>query len=229
MLVYLVEDEPNIRAIEQCTLEHCQYNVRTMISAGELKEAISDEVPDLIVLDIMLPDNNDFEVVGNLRQNNRLRRTPIILVSARCTEMEKVEGLDAGADDYLTKPFGLMEFASRVNALLRRYGSDVKEHEEKSREFLRAGDIVMDTEKREVSCNKEPIFLTYKEFELLKYLIVNKGIVLSRDKIMEKVWGFDFQGESRTVDMHIKTIRAKLGKKSSIIKTVRNVGYKIEK
>ncbi len=226
MLVYVVEDDPGISEIECYALESNNYNVKPLFTVSELRKALKDRIPDLIVLDIMLPDDDGIVVVEKIRKNELLKKTPIILVSAKSSEIEKVKGFDAGADDYLTKPFGVMEFSSRVKALIRRAGiADGSEEEKKH--CLTTGNISIDEQKREVYCNKELVVLTYKEYELLRYLIINRGIVLSRDKIMENVWGFDFQGESRTVDMHIKTLRAKLGKEKDIIKTVRNVGYKI--
>lgn len=224
MLVYVVEDDPGISEIECYSLKSNNYKVKPLFTAEELRKAIKDKIPDLIVLDIMLPDDDGISVVEKLRRNEKMKKIPIIFVSAKSSEIEKVKGFDAGADDYLTKPFGIMEFNSRIKALARRAGI---EDNDNNKEYLSAGNISIDERKREVYCNKELIVLTYKEFELLKYLIINRGIVLSRDKIMENVWGFDFQGESRTVDMHIKTLRAKLGKEKEIIKTVRNVGYKI--
>jgi two-component system alkaline phosphatase synthesis response regulator PhoP len=226
MLVYVVEDDPDISEIECYALKSNKYNVKPLFSAEELRKAMREEIPDLIVLDIMLPDDNGIAVVEKLRGSDKIKRMPIILVSAKSSEIEKVKGFEAGADDYLTKPFGVMEFNSRIKALIRRAGITENGFERQKR-YLYAGNISIDEEKREVYCNKKLIVLTYKEFELLKYLIINRGIVLSRDRIMENVWGFDFQGESRTVDMHIKTLRAKLGSEKDIIKTVRNVGYKI--
>ena len=226
MLVYVVEDDPGISEIECYSLKSNNYKVKPLFTAEELRKAIKDKIPDLIVLDIMLPDDDGISVVEKLRKNEKMKKIPIIFVSAKSSEIEKVKGFDAGADDYLTKPFGIMEFNSRIKALARRAGIEDCDNNKK-KEYLSAGNIFIDEGKREVYWNKELIVLTYKEFELLKYLIINRGIVLSRDKIMENVWGFDFQGESRTVDMHIKTLRAKLGKEKEIIKTVRNVGYKI--
>ena len=221
MLVYVVEDDPGISEIECYSLKSNNYKVKPLFTAEELRKAIKDKIPDLIVLDIMLPDDDGISVVEKLRKNEKMKKIPIIFLSAKSSEIEKFKGFDAGADDYLTKPFGIMEFNSRIKALARRAGIEDCDNNKK-KEYLSAGNIFI-----EVYCNKELIVLTYKEFELLKYLIINRGIVLSRDKIMENVWGFDFQGESRTVDMHIKTLRAKLGKEKEIIKTVRNVGYKI--
>ncbi len=225
MLVYVVEDNKDISDIECYVLKTCDYTVIPLYSGAELKKAISEKIPDLILLDIMLPDDDGISIIGQIRKNSRLNFTPVILVTAKSSEMEKVRGLDAGADDYVTKPFGNLELVSRVKAHLRRVENTKMKM--KSDSILVVGDITIDEDKREVLFKDENITLTYKEFELLKYLAINKGIVLSRDKIMENVWGFDFQGESRTVDMHIKTLRHKMGKGNNIIKTVRNVGYKL--
>lgn len=222
MLIYVVEDERSINEIECYALKSSNFKVMPFYSAAELKKGMEKKIPDLIVLDVMLPDNDGIAMIGHMRDDVRLKNTPIILVSARSSEIEKVRGLDAGADDYITKPFGIMELVSRVKALLRRV-----ERRTDRTNLLIAGDITIDEQKREVIYQGQNIYLTYKEFELLRYLVINKGIVLSRDKIMENVWGFDFQGESRTVDMHIKTLRSKLGQGRAIIKTVRNVGYKL--
>ena len=170
----------------------------------------------------MLPDMDGLEIVKKLRSRPDTVRVPIILVTAKTTELDKVKGLDIGADDYLTKPFGVMELISRVKALLRRSRALQDDKQ------LVLGDITLDSERREVNVDGELCELTFKEFELLKLLMVNAGIVLHRDTIMSDVWGTDYEGESRTLDMHIKTLRQKLGEAGNMIKTVRNVGYKME-
>ena len=175
-----------------------------------------------MLLDIMLPDMDGLEIVKKLRSRPDTVRVPIILVTAKTTELDKVKGLDIGADDYLTKPFGVMELISRVKALLRRSRALQDDKQ------LVLGDITLDSERREVHVGGELCELTFKEFELLKLLMVNAGIVLHRDTIMSDVWGTDYEGESRTLDMHIKTLRQKLGEAGNMIKTVRNVGYKME-
>jgi len=182
----------------------------------------AEKVPDLVLLDIMLPDMDGLEIVKKLRSRPDTVRIPIILVTAKTTELDKVKGLDIGADDYLTKPFGVMELISRVKALLRRSRALQDDKQ------LVIGDITLDSERREVHVGGELCELTFKEFELLKLLMVNAGIVLHRDTIMSDVWGTDYEGESRTLDMHIKTLRQKLGEAGNMIKTVRNVGYKME-
>ena len=181
-----------------------------------------EKVPDLVLLDIMLPDMDGLEIVKKLRSRPDTVRVPIILVTAKTTELDKVKGLDIGADDYLTKPFGVMELISRVKALLRRSRALQDDKQ------MVLGDITLDSERREVHVGGELCELTFKEFELLKLLMVNTGIVLHRDTIMSDVWGTDYEGESRTLDMHIKTLRQKLGEAGNMIKTVRNVGYKME-
>ena len=179
-------------------------------------------MPNLVILDIMLPGEDGMEILAKLRADKRTSKLPVIMVTAKTTELDKVKGLDSGADDYITKPFGVMELISRVKALLRRT-TDVNTEAQ-----MKYGDILVDNDKHAVFVCGNLCELTYKEYELLKYLITNKGIVLSRDKLMSQVWGFDFEGETRTVDAHIKTLRQKLGEAGSCIKTVRNVGYMVE-
>ena len=218
-LVYIVEDDRNIREIQHYALKNSGFDVQGFECGKELYQALEKKIPNLILLDIMLTEEDGLEILARLRNQSATARIPIIMVTAKSTELDKVKGLDSGADDYMTKPFGIMELISRVKALLRR----IQSLEEAS--LLTSGCIEVDTEKRTVTVDKEPCELTFKEFELLRMLLFNQGIVLSREKIMEQIWGFDYEGESRTVDMHIKTLRQKLGKGGSAIKTVRNVGY----
>lgn len=221
-LIYIVEDDVNIREIETFSLKNSGYTVADFECAKDFYRRLSDRVPDLVILDIMLPDEDGLSILKKLRKNPETKRIPIIMVTAKTTEIDKVKGLDLGADDYLTKPFGVMELISRVKALLRRSVSM-----EETRE-LSLGEISIDSKKHIVSVDGKSCELTYKEFELLKLMLQNAGIVLSRDVIMERVWGVDFEGESRTLDMHIKTLRQKLGESGKRIKTVRNVGYRLE-
>ena len=223
MVVYIVEDDPSINEVESYALKSCGYDVKSIFSGKELYQEMEKKLPDVIILDIMLPDENGIKLLSRLQADSRTKDIPVIMVTAKSSEMEKVKCLDAGADDYITKPFGIMEFNARVNALVRRL-----KKAETPKDIISVGNIVIDDEKRTVTIENEEKYVTFKEYELLKYLMINKGIVLSRDKIMEAVWGFDFQGESRTVDMHIKTLRQKIGMERKRIKTVRNVGYKIE-
>lgn len=220
--IYIVEDDKNIREIEMFALKNSGYAVEEFENAKSFFSRITEKVPDLVLLDIMLPDMDGLEIVKKLRSRPDTVRVPIILVTAKTTELDKVKGLDIGADDYLTKPFGVMELISRVKALLRRSRALQDDKQ------LVLGDIALDSERREVHVDGELCELTFKEFELLKLLMVNAGIVLHRDTIMSDVWGTDYEGESRTLDMHIKTLRQKLGEAGNMIKTVRNVGYKME-
>lgn len=218
-LIYIVEDDENIREIQRYALKNSGFDVREFSCGKELRRALEETLPSLILLDIMLPEEDGLDILLKLRKNNATSRIPIIMVTAKSSELDKVKGLDLGADDYMTKPFGIMELISRVKALLRRT-KDMAETP-----VLTSGSIEVDTEKRIVTVNGAVCELTFKEFELLKMLLINQGIVLSRNKIMDQVWGFDYEGESRTVDMHIKTLRQKLGEGGGAIKTVRNVGY----
>ena len=174
----------------------------------------------MILLDVMLPDGDGFSLYKVMRETEKNRNTPVIFLSARDEDYARLKGLGLGADDYITKPFGVMELISRVKAMLRRS----QKSQEKDK-VLKLGNIVLDREKHSVTVGKEPVELTYKEYELLKLLMTNAGIVTTRELILDRVWGIDFEGESRTLDMHIKTLRQKLKEEGSLIKTVRNVGY----
>lgn len=218
-MIYVVEDDRNISEIESFSLKNSGYDVAVYENAKDFYEALKDRIPSLILLDIMLPDEDGLSIVEKLRKDSLTKKTPIILVTAKTTEMDKVKGLDIGADDYLTKPFGVMELISRVKALLRRSGED------KGDKCLTIGKIFLDSERHAVYVDNKLCELTYKEYELLKMLMLHAGIVTGREEILNHVWGMDFEGESRTLDMHIKTLRQKLGEAGSMIKTVRNVGY----
>lgn len=219
-LIYVVEDDKSIQEIEVFALSNVGYQVEGFGSARELYHALGQRMPDLLLLDVMLPDEDGLSIVRKLRSEENTASLPIIMVTAKTTELDKVKGLDMGADDYVTKPFGVMELISRVKAILRR--SAKPEDKEK---VLKLGRVVLDREKRAVYVNDVLCELTFKEYELLKLLITNAGIVTTRDLILNKVWGIDFEGESRTLDMHIKTLRQKLKEEGNMIKTVRNVGY----
>ena len=219
-LIYVVEDDTNISEIESFALKNVGYEVESFDTAGAFYKALKNRRPDLILLDIMLPDEDGLSIVTNIRKNASVKDVPGIMITAKSSEIDKVKGLDAGADDYVTKPFGVMELISRVKALLRRAGNDKKEDK-----VLALGNVTLDKEKHSVYVSGNLVELTYKEFELLQLLLANAGIVTTRDNILSKVWGTDFEGESRTLDMHIKTLRQKLGDAGSMIKTVRNVGY----
>ena len=208
MLIYIVEDDNNIQEIEEYALKSSGFEVKCFDNAISFQKEIKNELPDLILLDIMLPGEDGLSVLGKLRSNSR-------------TEIDTVKGLDLGADDYITKPFGVMELISRVKALLRRIQSDEEP-------VLSYKNLEIDVVRHVCLVNGVQIELTYKEYELLKLFMSNIGIVMSRDSIMNSVWGFDYVGESRTIDMHIKTLRKKLGDAGVYIITVRNVGYKLE-
>ena len=218
--IYIVEDDVNIREIERYALKNSGYEVEEFESGESLFKRLERAVPSLLLLDIMLPDEDGLEILGKLRANKNTAAIPVIMVTAKTSELDKVKGLDLGADDYITKPFGVMELISRVKAMLRRS----QKSQEKDK-VLKLGNIVLDREKHSVTVGKEPVELTYKEYELLKLLMTNAGIVTTRELILDRVWGIDFEGESRTLDMHIKTLRQKLKEEGSLIKTVRNVGY----
>ena len=221
-VIYIVEDDKNISEIESYALKNSGYTVDSFENAKTFWNRVQDRKPDLVLLDVMLPDSDGIEVLKKMRRNPDTRRVPVIMVTAKSSEIDKVKGLDNGADDYITKPFGIMELISRVKAILRRINQD---EEEKQLVFQ---NITLDCEKRQVTLDGANCELTYKEFELLKLFLQNAGIVMTRETIMEKIWGIDFEGESRTLDMHIKTLRQKLGDAGKHIKTVRNVGYRIE-
>ena len=199
------------------SLKKEDYDYVIAKTCGEANALFYANRPDMIILDLGLPDGDGIEIIKNVREISKI---PIIVVSARQEEEEKIQALDLGADDYITKPFGVMELISRVKAMLRRS----QKSQEKDK-VLKLGNIVLDREKHSVTVGKEPVELTYKEYELLKLLMTNAGIVTTRELILDRVWGIDFEGESRTLDMHIKTLRQKLKEEGSLIKTVRNVGY----
>ena len=219
-MIYIVEDDRNIQEIELFALKNSGYQATGFETATEFYKALNEKLPELILMDIMLPDEDGLEIVAKLRRRPETKKLPVIMVTAKSTEIDKVKGLDVGADDYLTKPFGVMELIARVKAVLRRTMEEDK--------FLTLGDIFLDDEKHMVYVKDAPCSLTFKEYELLKLLLHNAGIVVTREIILERVWGIDFEGESRTLDMHIRTLRQKLGEAGSMIRTVRNVGYMIE-
>lgn len=219
-MIYIIEDDQDIREMETYALKNSGFEVEAFSESGSFYEACRKSLPSLVLLDIMLPGEDGLAILKKLRQGDDTKDIPVIMVTAKSTEIDKVKGLDSGADDYITKPFGVMELVSRAKALLRRCP---KNSEQKVLSFQ---GIVIDDDKHTVTVDGKECKLTFKEYELLKYFLQNKGIALSRERLIEQVWGYDFEGESRTVDMHIKTLRQKLGSTGSIIKTVRNVGYK---
>ncbi|WMJ24418.1 response regulator transcription factor [Paludicola sp. MB14-C6] len=219
--IYLVEDDESIRELVLYALQNSGHEAIGFEDAEPFFKVIKQNLPDLILLDIMLPTKDGIHILKELK-NSCYCDIPVIMLTAKGSEFDKVKALDLGADDYMVKPFGVMEMLSRVNAVLRRMG--VKKE---IQEVIKTRDITIYPKKRVVFSNNQECNLTYKEYELLIYLIKNSNIVMTREKIMDAVWGFDYEGESRTVDMHIKTLRQKLGTEGSLIKTVRNVGYTI--
>lgn len=220
-LIFIIEDDDSIREIEEFALQNSGHKVLGFTCAKDFYKKLNEVIPDLCLVDIMLPDENGNEIVRKLRNNSDTKKLPVIMVTAKTTELDLVKGIEDGADDYIKKPFSVMELISRVKALLRRtLTEEVRE--------LKLDNLIINNEKHEVSIDGDLIELTYKEYELLSLFILNKGIVLGRDTIMDQVWGTDYEGESRTIDMHVKTLRQKLGEYGARIKTVRNVGYVIE-
>jgi len=220
--IYVVEDDENIRELVIYALGAAGFETVGFETGTDFFAALKTTLPAIILLDIMLPEEDGLTILKRLRNNMNTKKLPIIMLTAKSSEHDRVKGLDRGADDYISKPFSVLELISRVNAVLRR-----SQPEEQS-EHLAFGILSLDDARREVSVSGEKVTLTYKEYELLRCLLMNAGFVLSRDKILDNVWGYDFEGESRTVDMHIKTLRHKLGEAGKHIKTVRNIGYKLE-
>lgn len=218
-LIYIVEDDKNISEIESFSLKNAGHQTVEFPDGRSFYKELAEKKPDLILLDIMLPDEDGLSILRKIREKRETKRTPVIMVTAKTTEIDKVKGLDNGADDYMTKPFGVMELVSRVKALLRRTG------EQDAEKVIKIGNLVIDDEKRKVFVSGSAVELTYKEYELLHYLAQNQEIVLPRDSIMEHIWHANCEIESRTLDVHIKTLRHKLGDAGKYIKTVRNVGY----
>lgn len=220
MLIYIVEDDDNIRELEAFAMKNSGYDTECFASSKAFYQAITQAVPDLILLDIMLPGDDGLTILRKLRNDPVTEKIPVIIISAKTTELDRVKGLDLGADDYLCKPFGVMELVSRVKARLRSV-------QVKSEDILNFEDITMSEDARTVTAGDMPVELTYKEYELLKLFLINPKIVLRRDDILDKIWGPESTG--RTLDVHIRTLRGKLGEYGSYIKTVRNVGYKLDK
>lgn len=221
-MIWCVDDDNTIRDIEVYTLTQTGFHAKGFADGISMLQALKTEKPELIVLDIMLPGKDGVEVLKEIRSNPETRKIPVIMATAKGTEMDKIQGLDMGADDYLVKPFGVMEMVSRIKAVLRRCELDERE------EVLTIGEITLSDKEHLVTAGGEKVVLTFKEFELLKLFMQSPGIVFSRDKLLSEVWGIDYLGESRTVDMHIKTLRQKLGDTGKHIETVIGVGYRLE-
>ncbi|MDO5301303.1 MAG: response regulator transcription factor [Tissierellia bacterium] len=221
-MIYCVEDEANIRDLIVYALKNNDQEVQGFENSEELFRAMSKEIPSLILLDIMLPGENGLEILDQIRKDVRYEDIPVIMLTAKSSELDKIMGLDRGADDYITKPFSVLELIARVKAVLRR-----SKPGRIRGDSIVIDDVIIDNQQRTVTVDGEDVNLTYKEFELLLYLFQNKNIVLNRDKIMSHVWGYDFEGESRTVDVHIASLRQKLGDRAYLIETIRNIGYKV--
>lgn len=220
-MIWCVDDDNAIRDIEVYTLETTGFKARGFTDGASMLEAIKNELPELIILDIMLPGEDGVEILRKLRSDPRTKNLPVIMATAKGTEMDKIQSLDIGADDYLVKPFGVMEMVARVKAVLRR----CERHDENE---LKVGNISMNETKHIVIADGTKVTLTLKEFEMLKLFMQNPGRVLSRDRLLSEIWGIDYTGESRTVDVHIKTLRQKLGESGRMIETVIGVGYRLE-
>ena len=220
-MIYCVEDERNIRELLIYTLETTGFKARGVGNGNELMKALKEEIPELILLDIMLPGDDGYTILEQLKSMSSVKNVPVIMVTAKEAEFDKVKGLESGADDYITKPFGMMEFVARVKAVLRR---SARQNEDKE---LHYDELYLNVGRHEVRYQEEKIDLTRKEFELLQYLLENKGLVMTRNQILCHVWGYDFDGETRTVDVHVRTLRQKLGEAGNLIETVRGVGYRI--
>ena len=223
MKIYIVEDDAEIRGLEQYALESSGYEVMAFDSASGLYTELRHSLPDLIMLDIMLPGEDGLQILRKLKTQLKTKDIPVILVTAKGSELDTVKGLDLGADDYIAKPFGIMELISRVKARLRKTASS-----KHIAEYHFEG-ICLSEDRRTVTVDNVPIDLTYKEFELLKLLLSAPGTAFTRDLIMERVWGYNYELSSRTLDMHIKTLRQKLGEKGGMIHTIRNVGFKLDR
>ena len=222
-MIFCVEDDRSVRDLMVYTLNASGFGAKGMVSGKELFEALASESAELVILDIMLPDEDGISILKKLRSDPVYSDIPVIMATAKGTEYDKVAGLDAGADDYLAKPFGMMEMVSRIKAVLRRCGSG------RSQDVLTLSGLVIDPAEHTVSADGEQIQLTLKEYELLKTFMEGAGKAYSREQLLHSVWGTDFTGETRTVDVHIGTLRTKLGKYGDLIKTVRGVGYRMEK
>ena len=221
-MIYLLEDDDSIRELVLYTLHTTGFEAEGFRNAADFWQALEKELPQLVLLDIMLPDEDGLHILKRLRAGAETADLPVMMLTAKSSEYDRVIGLDSGADDYMPKPFGMMELVSRVRALLRRAAKPAAEDK-----LFTAGSLAVDVKRRAVTVDGEPVILTYKEFELLCYLLENRGVVLSRDQILTKIWDYNYSGETRTVDVHIRTLRQKLGDAGALIETVRGVGYRL--
>lgn len=222
-MIYLLEDDTSIQKFVSYALKNAGFEIQGFETPSAFWGAMKKQKPDLLLLDVMLPEEDGITILNKLRSVEDTKKLPVIMLTAKGTEYDRIIGLDSGADDYVAKPFSIMELISRIKAVLRRSGND----EEKGAEEYTAGSISMDVAKHVVKVDGKEVKLTYKEFELLAMLMKHKEKVFGREEILEKIWGYDFDGENRTVDVHIRTLRTKLGEAGNIIETVRGIGYKV--
>ncbi|HBM99245.1 MAG TPA: DNA-binding response regulator [Ruminococcus sp.] len=220
-MIYFLEDDNSINEAILYSLKNSGFEVKGFNRPSDFWKAMDEEIPDLVLLDIMLPEEDGLSILRKLRNNSETAKISAIMVTAKDSEYDKIIGLDSGADDYMTKPFSMMELISRIKALLRRTQNNSVNKE------IKIGNLSVNPEKHLVNAAGKNITLTYKEYQLLLHLMQNKGIVFSREKLLNKIWGYDFDGENRTVDVHIRTLRTKLGECGAMIETVRGFGYKI--
>lgn len=216
--ILIVEDDDNIRQLLKLTLQSYQYDLVDFDNGQEAHTYLQKEHVDLAILDLMLPGMNGYDLLQYIRSQSRLKEIPVMILSAKDKELDKIMGLDLGADDYLTKPFSVLELAARIRSLLRRSKIEDK--------VMEIGKLFIDLDKRTVSIDQNPVDLTFKEFELLKYFVKNQGRAIPREELINQIWGYDFIGESRTLDVHINSLRKKLGSYSDCIQSVRQVGYR---
>ncbi|MFI3116003.1 MAG: response regulator transcription factor [Clostridia bacterium] len=219
-MIYCVEDDKNIRELILYTLKSLDFECEGFVNSETFFERVRENLPDIVLLDVMLQGQDGLEILKKLKTDTKTKDVPVIMVSAKGSEFDKVTGLDFGADDYIPKPFGMMELVSRIKAVLRRSKSE-------DTDIIEYKNIKVNRKKHEVYADDTEITLSFKEYELLNLLLENKGIVLTRDQILNSIWGYDYDGENRTVDVHIRTLRQKLGENLNIVQTIRNVGYKI--
>lgn len=219
-IIYCVEDDEGIRELILYALKSAGFQAEGFENASAFFGRLKTAVPSMVLLDIMLPDKDGIEVLKEIRNDEHTEKLPVIMITAKGTESDKVKGLDSGADDYVTKPFGVVELISRIKAVLRRSPQE-------NDDVIDYKDIVLNNSKRSVSVSGKEITVTYKEFELLRYLLMHRGTVVTRERLLDKIWGYHFEGESRTLDVHMGNLRHKLGEKGKCIETIRNVGYRI--
>ena len=223
-MIYCVEDEQNICELEVYTLQSVGLDAKGCSTGKELFEELENKLPQLILLDIMLPDEDGLNILRRLRSDERYAHIPVIMATAKGTEFDKVKGLDCGADDYIAKPFGMLEMVARIKAVLRRCeGRGVQQ----AVQIIKRDNLEVNLEEHKMLVDGEEVVLTLKEFELLKKFLLHPGIVFSRDKLLNDIWGYEFTGETRTVDVHIRTLRQKLGSAGDLVETIRGVGYRM--